>query len=1027
MKRILLLLLAGMAITAHAQQVSFTLTQQPCNAGGVSDGILTSTFTGLTPPIAVSYYCNSNWTTQTTNTTTDVFNSFGGYVTVYALGSNNVSAGSEYYAPPLEYAFDSLAFAQCPNLSSASATVTSGNGPFTYEWYLYNNNSIVSTTNPTTLSNGFYGITVTDANGCKFGTAFGGDSLSMSSTPNFNLTVTSTIASCTNGTATVASINGNGIPPYAYQWSNGANTSSLSNLTMGAYNVTVTDAQGCSATGYTYVDQSTIINASVTPTAATCIQNNGSVIVFGSGGMPPYTYTWSNGPTTQNQSGIPGGWYNVVVTDANGCIGNGSAFVNTTTPITVTTSVTPSACTTATGSASLNITGGTAPYTTTWYTSPAQSGTTISNMAAGTYAFNIVDAAGCTQSGSVVIPPQSIITGTFSAVQPTCTAANGVLSIVANGGTAPYTYNWSNGSTSYMASNLAAGTHTVTITDNNGCSRYKYYLLEPSSPITLGTSVIQESCIYANDGSIIANATNGTAPYTYTWSNGGSGNTINGLDNGSYWVYVTDAVGCKAQKYSYVPYNDLTDFCYCTITGVVYEDLNGNCSQDAGENGIDNIQMHCSNFGYTYTDTNGIYKFKVPTGNYTLSQTVQTLYPLASCQNNSIAVSAVAASGCTQSFNFADIVTPLHDMYVSNWSYTEPVIGNIFQTLTILANHGTVPENLAIGSKQSDVQIGPPMFMPSSVYTTGTGGYSPIGIGALVLQPGDEVAINTNYQIPTNIPLGTLLTFKDSVVHQGPVSNWVNDYTPWDNVEYYNKTVVAAYDPNFKEVSPVGDGPNGNIIVADSVLEYNVHFQNLGTWQAQNIVVKDTLDADLDWKTLRPIYSSHISSASISEDGVLTYTFNNINLPAEMYNEPGSHGMFVYSIKTKKNLPMGTQFKNSAAIYFDYNAPVITNTTLNTLSQPTAVGEVTNKKGNGMLAVYPNPANSAFVAKVQAGDASELRVTDMQGCTVVSKQLAASKETRTISVDATSLVPGIYFVNHIAGNNVKTEKLVIMK
>ena len=109
-----------------------------------------------------------------------------------------------------------------------------------------------------------------------------------------------------------------------------------------------------------------------------------------------------------------------------------------------------------------------------------------------------------------------------------------------------------------------------------------------------------------------------------------------------------------------------------------------------------------------------------------------------------------------------------------------------------------------------------------------------------------------------------------------------------------------------------------------------VHFQNTGTYYAQNVVVKTRLDANLDWATLRPQYGSAPASVTIDPTGILTYTFSNIHLPWQSMSDDGSQGMFTFTVHMRHGLPAGTTFSNKADIYFDFNAPVATNSTMNT-------------------------------------------------------------------------------------------------
>lgn len=1017
-------LFAGFKVRAQGPAVNFTLTHPPCNA----DGIVTANFVNLVPPLTVSWYLNGSPVVHGgVSGLSDILNSYTGapFTLMVQDVNNQVAYGSYAGAPPFNLS-TSITNNVCPTPSSAAVTVTGGTAPYTYQWIDVATNTVMGTTNPANLPAGNYSVKVTDANGCSYSLV---DSNHVQPIAPFSYTMTATPANCTNGAASVSGITGSGTPPYSYLWSNGATSSSISGLSQGVYSVTVTDALGCALQKSREVLQSVTINANITPTMPTCTQNNGAMMTFGSGGVPPYTYLYSNGGTTQSQTNLASGSYSVTVTDANGCTGRGYTYLSASTPVIVTYSAVASSCTTPNGSATLSVTGGQAPYTVSWGTFPAQTGLTASNLAAGDYAFTVTDANGCVRTGSAHVPPVNVITASMTGTSASCLAANGTINIVPLGGTTPYTYLWSNGATSQNITGLAGGSYSVTITDAAGCKVTKSKMVETSSPVHAGLSSVSSSCIYAADGSVAATVWGGTAPYTYSWSNGQSGATATGLTQGYYWLHVTDANGCVASNYAQVNYGSGTS-CYCTITGTVYHDLNNNCVMDAGETGIPNVQIHCSGFGYAYTDAAGVYSFKVPTGTYTLSESVQATYPLAACQSNLITVNATAAAGCTQTYNFANSVNPIHDVHISTWNFTYAVPGNSYQQTCIISNDGTTSESNILATYQNDGQLNAATFSPAGIFAPVSARYySTAGNSVPALAPGNAQAYGISYNVPTNIPMGTALVFHDTAVNAAPVANWLNDYSPWNNVNPLNTTVVSSFDPNFMEVSPTGSGPEGNITHADSVLEYMVHFQNLGTYQAQQVVVIDSLDANLDWSSLRPIYSSHKSKVSIDEHGVLKYTFSNINLPAKMYDERGSNGMFTFTIKLKRNLPLGTKIRNKAGIYFDYNEPVITNGVVNTLYKPTGINEEIQKDQLSFV-LYPNPAQSAFTIVVDnktANADTRISITDVSGRTLLGRSLRLQSGRQMIGMSTASLSAGVYFVNlDIAGRR-SAQKLVVVK
>lgn len=1038
MKTIMTLCLALFSvISAHAQTMTASITTQPCN----NNGVCSVTVTGLSLPVNYTYY-NSGIVTvhNAVNSLTDQLINFPakGYGSMYVVATDgtNTATGQVYYTLPF-FVQTSYTAAVCPStVGIVSAMTFSGSpGPFTYNWT--NINTATSYTGSTfSAPVGNYSLMVTDqVTGCVMQI----DSAStVNSVSNINLTFNTTPANCTNGTASVTA--SGGVMPYNYLWSNGATTPSITGLIKGIYTATVTDSQGCinNYSNGANVTQNPNINVNTTITNATCVQTNGGAMAFGTGGTGPYTYLWGNGQTTQALSGVQGGqYYPVVVTDANGCIGTGGANVGVSTPINVTYTTSPSSCTLSTGSAGVAISGGTAPYTTIWYTYPSTtSGTTVTGLPPGTYGFKITDAVGCIRTGSAYIPPVSTINAGLSTSPVICPATTGSITATVSGTNGPFTYTWSNTATTSQINNVPLGTYSCKIKDAVGCSVTKSIALSAISPVSIGLSSTPATCIYNADGSILANATGGTAPYTYHWSNGQTTATATGLLTGNLYVTSTDANGCSQTKSAFVGYNAANSSCYCTISGKVYRDANSNCTIDGGETGISNIMIHCANFGYAFTDANGNYSFRVPTGTYTLSESVNATYPLAPCQSNAVVQSVTAASGCTTTVNFANNVVTLHDLHIitTSYPYNAPIPGNPYFQKVIIENNGTVSEPTVQIGYTTDGQLGgfiasPALFTQQNA-TTYPNWYS-VQTGFPTLAPGTSSQINLTYNTPTNIPIGTTVNFYDTTAYAAPLGTvWLLDQTPWDNVQNYQQTVIGSYDPNFKEVSPKGTGPQGYIASKDSILSYVIHFQNEGTYFAQNVSVKDSLDANLDWTTLRPGYSDHSYTTTVSEGGVVTFKFANINLPwKSQYGDVMSSGMVSYTIKRKRQLAQGSQIKNKAAIYFDYNAPVITNTTLNTLKDlNVSIDEKTRQEDNSMI-LYPNPATNLLNVFIQTDGAEKIQVNviDLAGKLLQSREFDAQAGDNVFRTNIAELASGIYFIQVKQQDVFTTKKLVVIK
>ena len=669
MKKIISLfaILIAFVTVSYAQvgTVTFTLLTPPCD----TNGVLVAHFPVGTPPFRVVYWggitTGSTAHVLVTGLTDTLYNYTGAPVTVTvdSIGYAPLyDTGTFTGAPPFTYTFNPIP-PFCGASTPISVSVLGGIPPYTYSWQHIYPYAYVGSGNPITLPAGQYEVTITDASGCEFGAfrnPYNTNIDTIMSTPTFSLITGSDVANCTDGKAWVSIGGGTSAPPYTYLWSDGATTDTISGLTMGSYHVTVTDSLGCIATRNVYVSQSVTISVYTTVTPATCLASNGAIIAFGSGGHHPYSYLWSDGATTQGQTGIAAGNYYITITDSNGCIGTGGSTVSVSSPITVTYTATPSSCTTPTGTATLTYTGGTAPYTDTFYTSPIQTGATATGLAPGTYSFKVTDSAGCVRTGSVVVPPMDIISLGMATTPALCTLANGSISVAASGGVAPYSYSWSSGGTTASLTSQPAGYYVVTVTDANGCKATNCASIFDNSPVAIGFATTPATCIFVADAHATAVATGGTAPYTWYWNTGATTATISGLATGNYYVSCTDATGCHASNHTFLGYNAYDSSCFCMIKGNVYYDINDNCTKDLGEPGVHHIQIYCSGgIGYTYTDDSGNYYFLVPSGTYTITETVLAFYPLSSCQANNIVVTASAATGCVIPVNFANSINPI--------------------------------------------------------------------------------------------------------------------------------------------------------------------------------------------------------------------------------------------------------------------------------------------------------------------------------------------------------------------------------
>lgn len=206
------------------------------------------------------------------------------------------------------------------------------------------------------------------------------------------------------------------------------------------------------------------------------------------------------------------------------------------------------------GSATATATGGTTPYTYNW--SNGATGPTVNNFAAGSYVVTVTDNASATATASVVIDePSELFLNTPSITHLTCNGSNnGSITVSASGGVSPYSFNWSNGSSGTTISNLAAGNYTVTVTDDNSCTKTATYTVTQPAAINITENIDHESCAGQDDGAIGITVTGGASPFFAEWSNGSIGMSIADLEPGVYSVTVTDNNDCtKSETYTINP------------------------------------------------------------------------------------------------------------------------------------------------------------------------------------------------------------------------------------------------------------------------------------------------------------------------------------------------------------------------------------------------------------------------------------------------------------------------------------------
>ncbi|MBI2966413.1 MAG: gliding motility-associated C-terminal domain-containing protein [Bacteroidetes bacterium] len=427
---------------------------------------------------------------------------------------------------------------------TATASPAGGTIPYLYVW----SNGGQTGATATGYCAGNYTVTVTDSKSC---TATANVTVNQPLAVTVSVTTVNSNCSQSNGSATANA--GNGVIPYTYLWDVSAGsqtTSTATGLMSGNYNVTVTDANGCSATATASVaDNTGPVVTILSSSDISCFGGfTGTATVLVTDGQPPYTYLWSpSGQTTSNATGLPAGNHSVLVTDVNGC--NSSVNVSLTQPTVLSVSITSNNITCnglCNGSATASGSGGVLPYAYSW--SNGSTNSSVTGLCTGTFTVTITDNNGCSATANTNITQPVILSVSVSGTNVTCNGScNGNANANPSGGTSPYTYLWSNGSTGTITTGLCAGAYTVTISDSKGCSVTG--TVNVTQPSALSASISSQNDVTCNgqcNGFAQVSVSQGTSPYSYSWSNGQTNPLATGLCTGTFTVTATDANSCTA-------------------------------------------------------------------------------------------------------------------------------------------------------------------------------------------------------------------------------------------------------------------------------------------------------------------------------------------------------------------------------------------------------------------------------------------------------------------------------------------------
>ncbi|MFK8005243.1 MAG: T9SS type A sorting domain-containing protein [Saprospiraceae bacterium] len=435
------------------------------------------------------------------------------------------------------------------------------------------------------------------------------------------------------------------------------------------------------------------------------------------------------------------------------------------------------------------------------------------------------------------------------------------------------------------------------------------------------------------DGTATASTT--LANTLVEWSTGEQGNTISNLAQGWYSVTVTDTDNnCNRHENFFVD-EDIS--CKVVIGGYVLLDPNNTCTYDVSLEGVECVMVKLDPLGiYTMTDATGYYEFIVDDGSYTVEYTGSAAVDLQ-CPIPATYDVTLSTNGSISADNHFYVLRPNFDLCITkNIGAARPGF-NQFNCVQI-CNYGDEVADAVVTFVHDSIfaQVTPlpnisPINSNATNYTYDESAYT-FTWNLTDLTPGECQKIMWYMEVPQTAMIG------DNISAEAKVNPIVDDSDPSNNCLAWNLDITGSYDPNDKRNFVGASQWGGAIFESDTTMEYAIRFQNVGNDTAFTVVVRDTLDEEhLDVTTIRGFTASHDMQVQFEDSNVLIFTFENIMLVDSATNEPGSNGWLNFDIDRKPNQPFGTEITNQAAIYFDFNAPVITNELVNFLTNPVNV------------------------------------------------------------------------------------------
>lgn len=451
---------------------------------------------------------------------------------------------------------------------------------------------------------------------------------------------------------------------------------------------------------------------------------------------------------------------------------------------------------------------------------------------------------------------------------------------------------------------------------------------------------------------------------------------------------------------------------YNTITGIVRYDANNNgCDVSDIVEPLIRVNINDgTNQGATFTNVSGNYSFYTQAGNFTLSPIVENpTWFTISPSNPTISFANNNNNIATQNFCIAPVGSHTDlEIVIEPVTPARPGFDAVYKL--VYRNKGNVNPGFNSGAR---FEFNPnQMTFVSASQVVGTQGANFVNFDYSNLLPFESRSITVTFHI--NSPIDTNpVNIGDILNLHANVGLNIGDENPIDNDFYYNQTVVGAFDPN--NIVCI-EGPTVATTEIGKYLHYAINFENTGNYAAQNVVVSDVIDATkYDVASLQMLNASNPVYTRLNGN-VIEFVFQNINLAPAAGNPPvGGHGNVLFKIKSKSTLTQGDFVAKSSNIYFDYNAPITTNTAQTTFA---ALNNAIHQL-DASVSVYPNPTNSILTINA-SNTISSVELFDIQG-RILETSLGNENQ---IKIDLSGKQNGIYFVKVNTEKGSKVEKVI---